>query len=169
MKPRASIIALAALALSSAALTASAQDTGPDEAPRIEGFRDGARSGIVDTRDYLALLPEVSDRAIVDISVNARRDGGVRLMKLYAPIPQHTHTGSTYLYVLSGTGRFQIEDREPVEVGPGGLMYWEAGVAHGMPELVDGPVTVMAFDTPFRDPDDITYINPADAPEALYR
>ena len=132
--------------------------------------RDGSTSGIINLDDYLSLFPETSDRIIVDTAVVNRENAGVRILNLYGPVPQHVHAGGdTFLYVISGRGRFQIEDRTPIEASPGTMLYWAAGIPHGMPEMIEGPVTMLAFDAPFRDPDDIFYINPEEAPEFLYR
>lgn len=133
-----------------------------------EMFNINVMSGIRLCRAYFPQMLEQNWGRIIFIS----SDSGVQipLLNLYDAVPQHIHAGGdTFLYVLSGRGKFQIGDREPIEVGAGTMLYWAAGVSHGMPEMIEEPVTMLAFDAPFRDPDDIIYTNPAEAPDFLYR
>ena len=86
-----------------------------------------------DTRD-----PRVHRRAVtragLTIAPLTREESGVRAFKLtYHPEapqrPPQTHEGHEWLYVLSGTIRLELGDRE-LELGPGEAAEFETAIPH---------------------------------------
>lgn len=119
--------------------------------------------GIFSTDEIAALLPETSERGIGDLNILTRPRIGVRFVRLYADSPMHYHSGSdTIVYVLRDQLSYQIADADPVDVGPGDILYWAAGIPHGNPE-VNGTADLLVFDTPPRDPSDLVWSDPRDA------
>lgn len=128
----------------------------------------GNEYGIVNVADYIALLPEQSKKVIEDQTIVRRPDAGVRVFRLYDRIPQHYHLESdAYLYILSGKARFKVGDAPAQIAGAGDLLFWGKGVEHGNPEIIEGPVDVLVFDAPSRDPSDVVWMNPTEAPDFL--
>lgn len=73
-------------------------------------------------------------------------------------MPRHYHTKSDeYLYVISGKARFVIADDEPRVVSPGVLIFFRKGTYHGVIEILERPLVVLAFDVPQRDPKDVVF------------
>ena len=54
------------------------------------------------------------------------------------------------------------------EFGPGQLLFFERGVVHALPAILEEPVVFLSVDTPRRDPKDIIFVNPEDGtPESF--
>lgn len=147
-------------------LPVSAQET---EAPSVNPFvlQEGNKFGAASVADFQKMLPRTSDKVIEDVTIVRRPGAGVRVFRLYAAVPQHYHSGSdAYLYILSGRARFRVGGRD-VEAKAGDLLFWAAGIMHGNPEILEGPVDVLVFDSPGRDPSDTFWASPGDAPGFL--
>lgn len=73
--------------------------------------------------------------------------------------------------MLCGRGTFWMGDaRGRAEFGPGDLLFFERGVVHALPDLLEEPVVFFSVDTPRRDPKDVTFVNPGDGtPEGFVR
>lgn len=158
------LAATVALALPLAALAQDSASSGENPFRLLKGNQYGIVSipGMVDT------LPETSKNVIEDQTVLHRPGGGVRVFRLYGAVPQHYHMRSdAILYILKGRGMFKIEDEDPVEAGPGDMLFWAAGTQHGNPEVIEGPIDVLVFDLPTRDPSDTIWANPREAPSFL--
>ena len=168
MRPRQRLIVAltvtAAVAVAAVSLTApaSAQDANPHRMQR------GNQYGVISIPGMTATLPATSENVIEDQTVLERPGGGVRVFRLYDAVPLHYHNDSdAILYVLTGRGRFQIADEEPIEAGAGDMLFWAAGTMHGTPEILEGPIDVLVVDLPTRDPTDTIWANPKDAPSFL--
>ncbi|MFZ1012180.1 MAG: cupin domain-containing protein, partial [Terracidiphilus sp.] len=62
--------------------------------------------------------------------------------------------------VIAGRGKFVVEGSEPVELGPGQLLFFRRNTVHAIPEIVEEPLVVFSVDTPRRDPSDVTFVDP---------
>lgn len=131
-------------------------------------IQHGNEYGIVSVPDYVALLPKESKKVIEDQTIVKRPDAGVRVFRIYDRIPQHYHMESdAYLYILSGKARFKVGDAPAQVAGPGDLLFWGKGVEHGNPEIIEGPIDILVFDAPSRNPSDVVWMNPTEAPGFL--
>lgn len=149
-------------------VTAQAQQRPAPAGQDTARLRGGNDYGIIDVNRYVATLPKESDKMIIDRRLVDRKDASVRIFQLYKPAPMHYHGQSdTYLYILSGRGKFQIGDEQPREAGPGTLMFWTKGTYHGTPEILEKPLVIMTFDAPARNESDTMWLNPEEAPESF--
>jgi mannose-6-phosphate isomerase-like protein (cupin superfamily) len=113
--------------------------------------------------ELAATLPETAETMLKDIRLVDAEAASCRIFRTYHPAPMHFHkTCDEYLYVLQGRGLFVIEGDAPREVGPGELVHFKKNTVHGMPEILEHPFVVLAIDTPWRAPDDVHFINPAE-------
>ncbi len=56
------------------------------------------------------------------------------------------------------------------EFAPGDLLFFKSRTVHALSKILDGPVVILSFDTPRRDPKDIIFVNPEDGtPETFVR
>ena len=122
-----------------------------------------ATSSIFDIATLAGRFPPAAETMLLDMRLTDEAAASARLFRIYKPVPAHYHkTCDEYLQVLSGRGRFVLEGREPVELGPGQLLFFRRNVVHGIPEVLEGPLVVFAVDTPRRDPSDVTFVDPND-------
>ena len=56
--------------------------------------------------------------------------------------------------------KFIVDGSDPVELGPGQLLFFRRNVVHSIPEIIEGPLVVFSVDTPRRDPADVTFVDP---------
>lgn len=99
---------------------------------------------------------------LLDMRLTDEPAASSRLFRIYRSVPAHFHaTCDEYLQVVSGRGVFVVEDGEPVELGPGQLLFFRRNVVHSIPEVVEGPLVVFSVDTPRRDPADVHFVDPA--------
>ena len=115
--------------------------------------------------DLFALLEEFPDSAetmLLDKYLNDKQTASTRLFRAYRDIPAHYHTQcDEVLYVLTGEGKFWMENEGNLTLfKPGDLIIFPKNTVHCFPELLKHPVVFLAIDTPRRDPDDITFIDP---------
>ena len=54
------------------------------------------------------------------------------------------------------------------EFRPGQLLFFQRGVVHALPDMIEGPIIFLAIDTPRRDPTDIVFQNPDDGIPASF-
>jgi len=117
------------------------------------------------TFDLLALastFPSATDTMLLDMRLTDEPAASSRLFRVYKPVPAHFHqTCDEYLQVISGRGMFVVDGAEPVELGPGQLIFFRRNTIHSIPAIIEGPLVFLAVDTPRRDPADVTFVDPA--------
>ncbi|EOI3503493.1 cupin domain-containing protein [Cronobacter dublinensis] len=112
--------------------------------------------------DIAATLPDSAPTMLADIYLTDRPDASSRVFRAYTGVPPHYHREcDEYLYVLSGRGTFWMEDAATeAEFGPGDMLFFERGVVHALPVLLEEPVIFLTLDTPRRSPEDVVFIDP---------
>jgi mannose-6-phosphate isomerase-like protein (cupin superfamily) len=129
-------------------------------------------TGIFDIASIAASFPETAETLLLDQYLTNREAASARVFRVYRPTPPHHHTQcDEYLYILSGRGTFWMGDPSTkAEFRPGQLLFFQRGVVHALPDMIEGPIIFLAIDTPRRDPTDIVFQNPADGtPESFVR
>jgi mannose-6-phosphate isomerase-like protein (cupin superfamily) len=117
-------------------------------------------------------FPATAESMLLDVYLTDDDSASTRVFRVYRETPPHFHAGSNeYLYVLSGTGTFWMDDpANRAEFASGDLLFFKKGIVHAMPEIHSGPVVFFSIDTPRRDPKDIIFVNPEDGtPESFIR
>ncbi|MGB1800335.1 MAG: cupin domain-containing protein [Gammaproteobacteria bacterium] len=101
-------------------------------------------------------LPETSIKPFVEIRLVDNGEIGVRVLRVYNPVPRHSHAySSTYLKIESGRALFSIDGGKPFEAGAGDFVFWERGVEHEVLQILEHPLTFLAIDSPTRREGDI--------------
>lgn len=114
-----------------------------------------------DLQALAARFPDSAETMLLDIRLTDEPSASSRLFRIYRPAPAHFHrTCDEYLQVISGRGKFVIGGGEPMELGPGQLLFFRRNVVHSIPEILEGPLVVFSVDTPRRDPGDVTFVDP---------
>lgn len=127
------------------------------------------KSSVFDLAALAARFPASAETMLLDMRLTDEVAASARLFRIYKPVPPHYHsTCDEYLHVLCGCGLFAVDGSEPVELGPGKLLFFRRGIVHGIPRVIEGPLVVLAVDTPRRDPADITFVNPQDGTAATF-
>jgi mannose-6-phosphate isomerase-like protein (cupin superfamily) len=107
-------------------------------------------------------FPPTAETMLLDIRLTDEPAASSRLFRIYRPVPAHFHqTCDEYLQVISGRGKFTVDRSEPMELGPGQLLFFRRNVVHSI-EIMDAPLVVFSVDTPRRDPADVHFVNSAD-------
>jgi mannose-6-phosphate isomerase-like protein (cupin superfamily) len=108
-------------------------------------------------------FPSTADTMLLDIRLTDEAAASSRLFRIYRPVPAHFHqTCDEYLQVISGRGKFIVDGGDPLELGPGQLLFFRRNVVHSIPEVIEAPLVVFSVDTPRRDPADVHFVNPSD-------
>jgi mannose-6-phosphate isomerase-like protein (cupin superfamily) len=109
-------------------------------------------------------FPATADTLLLDTYLTNEEAASARVFRVYRCTPPHYHAQSDeYLYVLSGRGTFWMADpANQSEFEPGDLLFFKRTVIHALPDILEGPVVFLSFDTPRRDPSDIIFVNPED-------
>lgn len=108
-------------------------------------------------------FPSTADTMLLDMRLTDEPAASSRLFRIYRPVPAHFHqTCDEYLQVISGRGKFIVDGGEPLELGPGQLLFFRRNIVHSIPEIVASPLVVFSVDTPRRDPADVHFVNPSD-------
>ena len=130
----------------------------------------GGKSARFDVRAIAASLPETASTLLVDHYLTDREAASARVFRVYRPTPPHYHAScDEYLFVLSGRGTFWMEDTSTeATFGPGELLFFERGIVHAIPSLLEEPVMFLSVDTPRRDPRDIIFVNPDDGSPSTF-
>lgn len=106
-------------------------------------------------------FPPTADTMLLDIRLTDEPSASSRLFRVYRPAPAHFHkTCDEYLQVISGRARFVIDGADPVELGPGQMVFFRRNVVHSIPEILEEPLIFFSVDTPRRDPADVTFVDP---------
>jgi mannose-6-phosphate isomerase-like protein (cupin superfamily) len=120
--------------------------------------------------DIAESLPASATTLLIDRYLTDRPSASARVFRVYKPTPPHYHVNSDeYLYVISGRGTFWMQDPQSVaEFGPGELLFFERGIVHALPSILEEPLVFLSIDTPRRDPKDIIFVDPKDGtPESF--
>jgi len=122
-----------------------------------------SKATIFDIQTILKHFPPTASTMLIDTRLTDESQASARVFRSYLPAPAHYHaTCDEYLYVLTGRALIVLGDEPPAEVGPGQLIFFKKATIHSMPEILEHPFTVLAVDTPRRDPSDVIFVNPAD-------
>jgi mannose-6-phosphate isomerase-like protein (cupin superfamily) len=114
-----------------------------------------------------ATFPPSAETMLLDMRLTDEPAASSRLFRIYRSVPPHFHeTCDEYLQVISGRGIFVVDGGEPIELGPGQLLFFRRNIVHSIPEIVEAPLVVFSVDTPRRDPADVHFVNPADGTAA---
>lgn len=120
-------------------------------------------SAFFDVQAIAKNFPDNADTMLVDTRLTDEAEASSRVFRVYTKVPPHYHAHcDEYLFVVAGRALFSIGAKEPVEVGPGQLVFFKKGVVHAIEPIGDDPLVFLSVDTPRRDPRDITFVNPAD-------
>ena len=130
--------------------------------------KDKITSGRFDVMKLAAELPDDAKSMLVDTYLTDRESASARIFRVLRPVPAHYHeTCDEFLYVLTGRGSFWIDDvSDKKDFGPGELLVFERKTVHSVAEIHEHPLTVLAIDTPRRDPKDITFVDSKDGTAA---
>lgn len=116
----------------------------------------GRDYGRIDVAEAQASLPESSENTIEEARLLDNGDLGMRVFRIYGPVPEHHHTFSdTFLKVLGGEAEIAIDGKKPFTVIPGDVVFWRAGVPHAVFSIAGGPVDFLSIDTPTRREGDV--------------
>jgi len=119
-------------------------------------------TSIFDLQTIAAKFPPSAKPMLLDIRLTDEPAASSRLFRIYRPAPAHFHkTCDEYLQVIQGRGKFVVDGGDPVELGPGQLLFFRRNTIHAIPEIVEGPLVVFSVDTPRRDPADVTFVDPS--------
>ena len=114
-------------------------------------------------------FPPAADTMLLDVRLTDEPAASSRLFRIYRPVPAHFHqTCDEYLQVICGRGMFVVDGGEPLELGPGQLLFFRRNVVHRIPAIIEAPLVVFSVDTPRRDPADVHFVNPADGTAATF-
>jgi len=118
-----------------------------------------------------ATLPKAAQTMLTDIRLTDEVAASCRVFRVYRAVPAHFHTScDEYLYVLSGAAQIAIADDAPHEIRTGELVFFKKNTVHALPQIIEHPFTVLAFDTPRRPPEDVHFVNPAEGtPQTFIR
>jgi mannose-6-phosphate isomerase-like protein (cupin superfamily) len=115
-----------------------------------------------DLQALAAKFPPTAQPMLLDIRLTDEPSASSRLFRIYRPAPAHYHkTCDEYLQVIQGRGKFVVDGSDPIELGPGQLLFFRRNTVHAIPEIVEGPLVVFSVDTPRRDPSDVTLVDPS--------
>jgi mannose-6-phosphate isomerase-like protein (cupin superfamily) len=90
---------------------------------------------------------------------------GARLLRIDGAVPRHRHLRcDEYLFVVSGAASFRIGGNSSLVLSPGIFVHFERGVWHEISAPSDGPLIVLAFETPRRDPLDVEFADLSEKP-----
>ncbi len=113
--------------------------------------------------DLLALaeeFPESAETMLIDTRLTEEAAASARMFRIYRAVPAHYHeTCDEYLLVVKGRARVVVEGLEPQELKPGKLLFFKRGVVHSFPEILEEPLVVFSVDTPWRDPQDVHFVD----------
>jgi len=119
-------------------------------------------SSVFDLKALAMKFPPTAETMLLDVRLTDEPAASSRLFRVYRPVPAHYHkTCDEYLQVVMGRARFVVEGNDPVELGPGQVLFFRRNTVHGIPEIVEGPLVFFSVDTPRRDPSDVTFVDPS--------
>ncbi len=106
-------------------------------------------------------FPPTAQSLLLDHYLTNDESASARVFRVYRTTPAHYHAHSDeYLYVLSGRGTLWIGDPANLaEFAPGDLLHFKRNTIHALPDMLEEPITFLAFDIPRRRPDDIIFVD----------
>jgi len=130
---------------------------------------ESSSTSTFDLEALAAKFPAGAETMLLDMRLTDEAAASSRLFRIYRPAPAHYHkTCDEYLLVISGRGKFVVDGRDPVELGPGQLLFFRRNTVHSIPEIVAAPLVVFSVDTPRRDPADVTFVDQRDGTAANF-
>jgi mannose-6-phosphate isomerase-like protein (cupin superfamily) len=115
-----------------------------------------------DLKTLAARFPPAAETMLLDMRLTDQPAASSRLFRIYKPAPAHFHrTCDEYLLVVCGRGKFVVDGGDPIELGPGHLLFFGRSTIHAIAEILEAPLVVFSVDTPRRDPSDVTFVDPA--------
>lgn len=128
-----------------------------------------ASKSVFNLAELAQTFPASADTMLLDMRLTDEPAASSRLFRIYRPVPAHFHqTCDEYLQVISGRGIFVVEGNDPVELGPGQLIFFRRNTVHSIPTVLEGPLVFFAVDTPRRDPSDVHFVNAADGTPSTF-
>jgi len=119
-------------------------------------------SSVFDLKALAAKFPPTAETMLLDVRLTDESAASSRLFRVYRPVPAHYHTTcDEYLQVVMGRARFVVERNDPVELGPGQVLFFRRNTVHGIPQILEGPLVFFSVDMPRRDPSDVTFVDPS--------
>jgi quercetin dioxygenase-like cupin family protein len=86
-------------------------------------------------------------------------------LRIDGAVPRHRHLlCDEYLLVISGRATFRVGDHAPRILSRGQLIHFGRAVWHEIGQPDDGPLLVLAFETPSRDPNDVEFADQSQKP-----
>ena len=118
-------------------------------------------SSMFNLAELAAKFPPTADTMLIDMRLTDEAAASSRLFRIYRSVPAHSHkTCDEYLQVVTGRARFVVADNDPVELGPGQLLFFRRNTVHAIPTIPQGPLVFFSVDTPRRDPSDVKFVDP---------
>ena len=122
---------------------------------------DSSATATFDLHALAGAFPDSAETMLLDARLTDEPAASSRLFRIYRPVPAHYHaTCDEYLQVVLGRGKFTVGSNDPIELGPGQLLFFKRTTVHSIPEIVAAPLVLLAVDTPRRDPADVTFVEP---------
>jgi len=101
---------------------------------------DTSPYGVINLKSIIEQLPETSEKIIVDERLLDGENNGIRVFRLYKPVPAHFHEKSdTIIYLLEGEVDVAIDNRSAQRIKPGMVLHWKRGITHAIPEIHGEP------------------------------
>ena len=112
--------------------------------------------GKLDVQAAIDSLPKSSDKPFIDVRLADNGEVGIRVFRVYNPVPIHNHAfSSTYLSLKSGRAIFSIDGGQPFEAAAGEMVFWGRGVNHQVIKILEHPLVFLAIDAPTRRHNDV--------------
>jgi len=112
--------------------------------------------GKLDIQAAIESLPQSSNKSFIDVHLADNGEVGVRVFRVYNPVPSHNHAfSSTYLSIKSGRAIFSIDGGRPFEAAAGEMVFWGRGVNHQVIKILEHPLVFLAIDAPTRRQNDV--------------
>ena len=112
--------------------------------------------GKLDIQTAIDSLPKNSDKPFIDVRLADNGEVGVRVFRVYNPVPTHNHAfSSTYLSIKSGRAIFSIDGGQPFEAAAGEMVFWGRGVNHQVIKILEHPLVFLVIDAPTRRHNDV--------------
>jgi mannose-6-phosphate isomerase-like protein (cupin superfamily) len=131
--------------------------------------RTAMQTSTFDLQGLAQQFPPAAETMLIDMRLTDEAAASSRLFRIYRPVPAHFHkTCDEYLQVICGRGTFIVDGSDPIELGPGQLLFFQRNIVHSIPAVVEGPLVVFSVDAPRRDPADVHFVNRADGTAATF-
>jgi mannose-6-phosphate isomerase-like protein (cupin superfamily) len=121
--------------------------------------------GFIDLNEIKSRFPDIAHSVIVDAYLSDSESASARVFRLYRPLPRHFHMNcDEHLLLLDGEADFSVAEEPPRRLHAGQMVMFLRNVVHAI-QPVEGaaPAIFLTVDTPRRAPDDVYFVDPADA------